>query len=36
LFIGYKKFGESLVLNPDKDLEVSFGNDDRIVVVSFE
>lgn len=36
LFIGYKKLGEQLILNPDKDLEISFGNDDRIVVVSFE
>jgi antitoxin component of MazEF toxin-antitoxin module len=27
---------QELILNPDKDLEISFGNDDRIVVVSFE
>jgi ion channel POLLUX/CASTOR len=36
LFIGYKKLGEPVVLNPDKDLVETFGPKDRIIVVSVE
>lgn len=36
LFIGYKKYGADIVLNPDKLYETSFGPKDRFVVVALD
>jgi ion channel POLLUX/CASTOR len=34
IVVGYKKFGEEVVLNPPKDTVLSFTNKDRLVVVA--
>jgi len=36
LFMGYKKFGHSIVLNPDKLHEETFGPNDRFIVIATE